>query len=104
MRERRESSEPRARESDAQSFTISATPRSAIEAASCEVASERGPIGAKISDGAKRAAGRFHDEYAAVRGGDEAVGLIERGLADSGKIQQRGELFRELLNQVHFAV
>ena len=83
--ERRESSASSARGSAAQSFTISAIPRSTIGGGKSRGGNERGSLaiarGPKRGDGTERAAGLFHHQDAAVRGGDEPPGLIEGGLA-----------------------
>ena len=85
-------------------MTISAIPRSRIDAAKCEDGEQFRSVRAKRSCEPKWAARFFHDQNAAVRSADQAACLIQRGLADGGEVQQSGELFRELLDQVDFPV
>jgi hypothetical protein len=44
------------------------------------------------------------DEDDAVGGGDEALGLVERGAADGWGVEEGGELLGELLDEVDFAI
>ena len=44
-------------------------------------------------------AGFFHNQDGAVRCPDQAAGLIQSGLSNRAKIQQRGEFLGELLDR-----
>ena len=103
-------SDSRVRGSAAQSLTISAVLRSRKETTKGELGPRKSASGLEQKTPSLNAAvtgaraQRSLDDYRSVGCGNEALCLGKSCLTDRGKIQQSGELFRELLDEVNFAI